>query len=64
LLLPLGAYDLMPDLWLLWGEDNRRYRQSPQFKRYIRESGVYDYWRKAGFPKQCQPVGPDDFRCD
>jgi len=49
---------------LLWGEDNRRYRQSPQFKRFIRESGVYDYWRKAGFPRQCQPVGPDDFRCD
>jgi len=64
LLLPLGAYDLSPDLWMLWGEDNRRYRQSPQFKRYIRESGVYDYWRKAGFPEQCQPVGPDDFRCD
>jgi len=49
---------------LLWGEDNRRYRQSPQFKRLIRESGVYDYWRKAGFPKQCQPVGADDFSCD
>jgi TolB-like protein/Tfp pilus assembly protein PilF len=64
LLLPLGAYDLTPDLWMLWGEDNRRYRQSPQFKSYIRESGIHDYWRKAGFPEQCQPVGSDDFRCD
>jgi len=64
LLLPLGAYDLLPVVPLLWGEGNRRYRQSPQFKRYIRESGVYDYWRKAAFPEQCQPVGPDDFRCD
>jgi len=64
LLMPLGAYDLLPKMPLLWGEDNRRYRQSPQFKRYIRESGVFDYWRKAGFPEQCEPAGPDDFRCD
>jgi len=64
ILLPLGAYDLLPVVPLLWGEDNRRYRQSPQFKRFIRESGVHDYWRKSGFPEQCQPVGPDDFRCD
>ncbi len=41
-----------------------RYRQSPEFKQRIRDSGVHDYWRKAGFPKQCQPVEPDDFRCD
>jgi TolB-like protein len=64
LLVPLGAYDLLPVPPLLWGEETWRYRQSPQFKRFIRESGVYDYWRKAGFPEQCQPVGPDDFRCD
>ncbi len=64
LLLPLGAHDLTPFMPTLWGKDNRRYRQSPQFKRYIRESGAYDYWRKAGFPPQCRPVEPDDFRCD
>jgi len=64
LLLPLGAHDLLPNSRLLWGEDSRRYRQSPQFKSYIRESGVHDYWRKAGFPEQCKSVGPDEFRCD
>jgi TolB-like protein/tetratricopeptide (TPR) repeat protein len=42
ILLPLGAYDLLPVVPLLWGEDSRRYRQSPQFKRFIRESGVHD----------------------
>jgi adenylate cyclase len=64
LLLPIGAHDLKPFMPYLWGESNRRYRQSPQFKRYIRESGVFDYWRKAGFPAVCRPVGSDDFRCD
>jgi len=64
LLLPLGAYDLSPDLWVLWGEDNRRYRQSPQFKRYIRESGGVRLLAQDGLPEQCQPVEPDDFRCD
>jgi TolB-like protein len=64
LLLPLGAHDLRPWEGLLWGEDHRRYRQSPQFKRFIRESGVHAYWRKTGFPRQCQPIETDDFRCD
>jgi len=64
LLLPLGAHDLVPFMPLLWGENNHRYRQSPQFKHFIRESGVYAHWRKAGFPPQCQPVEPEDFRCD
>ena len=64
LLVPLGAHDLVPFLPLVWGEDNRRYRQSPEFKRYVRESGVLDYWREVGFPPTCQPVEQDDFRCD
>jgi TolB-like protein/Tfp pilus assembly protein PilF len=64
LLTPLGAYELKPFAQMSWGEDYRRYRQSPEFKHRIRESGVYDYWRKKGFPANCQPVEPDDFRCD
>jgi TolB-like protein/Tfp pilus assembly protein PilF len=63
-LLPLGAYDLLPTLGLVWGNDHRRYRQTPQFKRIIRESGVYDYWLKAGFPPQCRAAGKEDFICD
>ncbi len=64
LLLPLGAHDLLPVVPQLWAGESRRYRQSPQFKHFIRESGVYDYWRKTGFPKQCRPVAKDDFDCD
>ncbi len=64
LLTPLGAHELRPFIPMSPGGDYRPYRQSPEFKRRIRDSGVYDYWRKKGFPANCQPVEPDDFRCD
>lgn len=64
LLTPLGAHDLKPFMPMARGPEYRRYRQSPEFRRLIRESGVYDYWLAAGFPDMCRPVEPDDFRCD
>ncbi len=64
LLTPLGAHDLKPFMALAYGEEYRRHRQSPEFKQRIRDGGVYDYWRTHGFPEMCQPVEPDDFRCD
>lgn len=65
LLIPLGAYDLLPRYpALMWGPDHAGYRRSPQFRNYIRESGVLDYWRSHGFPPQCQPRGRDDFECN
>ena len=69
LLIPIGAFDWPPYPIKLWGPDHARYRRSPQFKAYIRDSGVYDYWRKAGFPPQCTPRGPQnsenaDFECE
>lgn len=44
------------------------FMNSPHRKRLIRESGIYDYWRAAGFPPQCRAVsgkngGDDDFEC-
>ena len=64
LLIPIGAHDLLPFPVLFWGDGYVRYRQSPQFEAYIRESGVYDYWREVAFPPQCRQVGDDDFECD
>jgi hypothetical protein len=65
LLIPLGAYDLLPRYpAAMWGPDHAGYRRSPQFKRYIRESGVLDYWQSHGFPPQCQSRGRDDFECN
>ena len=64
LLIPIGAHDLLPFPVLFWGDGYARYRQSPQFKAYIRKSGVYGYWREVAFPAQCRPVGDDDFACE
>ena len=69
LLIPLGDHDATPYLLGLWTQSHSRYRKSPQFKTYIHDSGVYDYWRKYGFPPQCRPVGPQnsenaDFECE
>jgi len=40
------------------------FRNSPHRKRMMREIGLPEYWRKHGFPPQCQPKGSDDFECD
>ena len=65
LLIPLGAYDLLPTFPLvIWGPDHAGYRRSPQFRHYIHQAGVFDYWRAHGFPPQCRPIGADEFECD
>jgi len=43
-----------------WAE----FRQTTFFKQYVRNNGFLAYWREAGFPKQCRPLGEDDFECD
>ncbi len=61
---PLGTEWRIPERLLLWDASMKRYRQTEAFKAYIRDSGAYDYWRTAGFPPQCRPVGNADFACD
>lgn len=64
LLVPLGAYDLNPTFDVTWDASFAGYRRSEQFKARMKNSGVYDYWRKHGFPPQCRAVGAGDFACD
>jgi adenylate cyclase len=65
LLVPLGAFDLLPDYpMLVWGPEYAGYRRSPQFRHFIRENGALDYWRERGYPPQCRPLGADEFECD
>ena len=65
LLVPLGAFDLLPEYaMLVWGPEYAAYRRSPQFRAYMRESGAVDYWREHGYPPQCRPLGAEDFACD
>ncbi|MEQ1863964.1 MAG: hypothetical protein ABL996_04855 [Micropepsaceae bacterium] len=64
LLVPIGAFDLNPIAVENWDSSAAGYRRSTQFKTRIKNFGVYDYWRKYGFPPQCKPVGKDDFACN
>jgi adenylate cyclase len=65
LLIPLGAHDLRSQSpQVIWANHYAAYRRSPQFKQFIRDIGVLDYWQTHGYPPQCRPVGTEDFTCD
>ncbi|PCI72756.1 MAG: hypothetical protein COB38_03160 [Gammaproteobacteria bacterium] len=64
---PLGWIPLDNTLGI-WDAINHRGRQSLEFKKFIRSSGIYNFWIKLGFPPQCRRL-PDskienDFECD
>jgi TolB-like protein len=71
-LLAFKAYDYfaksnsMPDSEIaeMWQPNWAEFRQTTFFKQHVRKNNFLAYWRKAGFPKQCRPVGEDDFECD
>jgi len=48
----------------LWHPHWAAFRKTPEFKTFIRNNNYLEYWRKYGFPKQCRPMGEDDFECD
>ncbi|HKJ75190.1 MAG TPA: hypothetical protein VKA19_13835 [Alphaproteobacteria bacterium] len=35
----------------------------PRWKAKVKSLGLYDLWKKRGFPAICKPVGRDDFEC-
>ena len=49
---------------MIWAAPFRTYRQSPEFKQYIRGSGVLAYWQAHGFPSGCRPTADQSFECD
>jgi TolB-like protein/class 3 adenylate cyclase len=50
--------------YLFWTPLFREVRQLDEFKDYMREIGLVDYWKQYGWPDLCQPVVADDFECD
>ncbi|NVJ65945.1 MAG: hypothetical protein HWE16_05600 [Gammaproteobacteria bacterium] len=50
-------------LRLLWSPYHTDFKQSPHWKRLIKEAGYFDYWKTHEFPPQCKPVGDNDFEC-
>jgi tetratricopeptide (TPR) repeat protein len=61
---PIGKGWRIPDSLVIWDPMMSGYRQTEPFKKYMREAGVLDYWREAGFPPQCRLLDGDDFECD
>lgn len=57
----LSAPRLMAQFaWIPLLEDVRSH---PEFEDMIRDLGLVAYWREAGWPEHCRPVGADDFEC-
>jgi tetratricopeptide (TPR) repeat protein len=47
-----------------WAPEYHSIRQTARFKQWIRNSGIYAYWRTKGWPPQCHPTTSDDFECN
>jgi tetratricopeptide (TPR) repeat protein len=50
--------------YVIWAPVLRNVRQLPQFRTYLREIGIVDYWNEFGWPDFCRETGADDFECD
>ncbi|MEM7502898.1 MAG: hypothetical protein AAF417_12675, partial [Pseudomonadota bacterium] len=48
-------------LWFPLMSDVRRL---PEFKQFVRDVRLVDYWNAYGWSDYCRPVGPDDFVCE
>jgi hypothetical protein len=50
-------------LQFAWTPLMRSVRSHPGFKSMLEDLGLDDYWREAGWPEHCRPLGADDFAC-
>jgi TolB-like protein len=48
---------------VIWYPGSAEYRKTAAFKEIARKYFL-DYWRENGFPRQCRPIGAEDFECD
>ncbi|MBN1625068.1 MAG: hypothetical protein JW944_00975 [Deltaproteobacteria bacterium] len=39
-------------------------RQTPRFKKFVKDIGLVDYWNKFGWPDICHQLDNGDFECD
>ena len=68
----MGDFDKATEIFVKYGGSGARvwhpiladYRKSDQFKDYLRQTRIEEYWRKHGWPDLCRPLGDDDFECD
>ncbi len=48
---------------LLWHPVMSEVRKLPEFKQFVVDANLVDYWRDYGWPDYCWPLGEDDFTC-
>ena len=46
-----------------WAPVYAAVRKTARFKKFIRDSGIFAYWQKNGWPERCRPTAGDDFEC-
>jgi len=47
----------------LSADETRIARELPQTRAFLKAVRLPEYWRKAGWPDICSPIGEDDFEC-
>lgn len=47
----------------IWSPDLAAFRRGPEFKTLAQKLGLVDYWRKHGYPPNCEARGEEDFAC-
>ena len=47
----------------LWLPQLAEMRRLPEFKTYMRETGMVAYWQEYGWPSFCRPLNEHDFEC-
>lgn len=50
-------------LHAVWYPFMSEVRQLPEFKDFVTELNLVEYWRAYGWADACRPVGEDDFEC-
>jgi len=48
----------------LWAPAFSGLRQLPEYKQFLRDSGLVGLWKERGWPDLCKPLGEDDFACE
>jgi hypothetical protein len=61
----LTAADAVPTdlLYAAWYAPYRAFRGTAEFRRFVREAGLLEYWRESGWPDLCHPAS-EDVVCD
>ncbi len=67
-LAPLGFHNPSEELFVDVFGGIQKDINSLRIKTYIKEAGIYEYWKNYGYPPQCRPLSDskikDDFECN